>query len=165
MGLFTKKTKTSFKRNQAGKVVRVEHSEEKPKISFKRKKPLYKKMEQQYYQKHPEETKRYKAKKAGGKLLAGIDRMADNYVKNTKKQTKKSSSSKSTRYVIRGGKAYPIARQTKSKKKTRRSNPYSSYDFTNNFNPIGDMFDTGIRAPKKKKKNRGFDPFDNWGFY
>jgi len=168
MGLFTKKTKTSFKRNKAGEVVKVEHAEDKPKIQFKRKSktPVYDKLEKQYYEKHPEETKRYKAKKAGKGLLASFDRMADNYVKNTKKQARKntSSSKSSTRYIIRGGKAYPIARSTK-KKKSRKKNPYSSYDYTNNFNPIGDMFDSGIRSPRKKKRSKGFDPFDNWGFY
>lgn len=173
MSLFKKETKTSFKRDESGRVVDVETTETKPKLSFKHesKTPLYDAAKKKYYQKHPEQTTRYKIKKAGSNLINAIDTMADNYAKNTKKTQHKKPMSKTksnrskTKYVIKGGVAYPVA-QTKPKSTGKRQNPYSRYDYKNNYNPFGDMFDTGITTSKKNKKNkmREYDIFDNWGF-
>lgn len=174
MGLFTKETKTKFRRNEAGDVVAVERSSNKTLWNrFRGKTPAADALEKEYYKKHPEKTKTYKAKTAGKKLVTAFDQMADNYVKNVKnakKPTKnKNNQPKAShpKYIIRGGKAYPIAGSKKKKTNTtRRTNPYSSYDFTNNFNPFGDLFDNGMTTSKKgKKKNKGFDPIDNSGFY
>jgi len=59
---------------------------------------------------------------------------------------------------------------------------FSSYNISNNYNPFGSMFDTGMstpkrRSPSKKKKKKkstkrrsssssggGYDMFDNWGY-
>ena len=169
MGLFTKTTKTSFERNKKGKVVKVVETKSKPLISFKRrsKTPVYDKLKKQYYREHPEETITYKTKSAGKKLVDAVDTWADNYAKSQgvkKKRSGGSRSRSSSQYVIRGGKAYPVARQPKKKTVQRRTNPYSPIDFTNNFNPIGDMFDSGIPV-KKRKKDKGFDSFDNYGFF
>lgn len=49
----------------------------------------------------------------------------------------------------------------------------SSYSISDNYNPFGTMFDSGMdySPPKKKKKSKsrtksysGFDIMDNWGF-
>jgi hypothetical protein len=50
-------------------------------------------------------------------------------------------------------------RKTKSGK--RRT--YSTYDYTQNYNPIGTTWDSGVPSGKKRKRKE-FDPVDNWGF-
>ena len=145
MGLFRKKEEIHFHRNpDTGKVVKVSRSGDVE--------PESKRLLRKYYQQHPEETKRYKAKHAGKRLVKAVDDWT-----KPPKQTK-SKGKRKQQYVIRGGKAYPIAG---SKKKTSKR----SYQPDLDFNPFGSI---GFDMPKKGKKKRGsgfdFDMADNWGF-
>jgi len=161
MGIFTKKTNTSFKRNEAGEVIDVERTENKPLFGKKKSRtPTFDALEKKYYEQHPEETTSYKTKKAGKKLLDAFDTWADNYNKNQKKTRKTTRSTQKQKYVIKGGKAYPIARQRTNKRKTQRPQikPFTMDDFY-------DPFDTGNTQKKKKGKKMGFDIFDNSGFW
>ena len=55
----------------------------------------------------------------------------------------------------------PVRKTKKGKRRTRRT--YTTYDFTNNYNPIGTTWDSGVPSSKKRKRQT-YDPIDNWGF-
>lgn len=120
MSFWKKKSKTVFVRNEAGKVIATQHLGDRPKES---KTPVSKALMKQYYEKHPEKTKRAKAGRVGKKLFdtgvkigEKVDKYAVGYAKSQR------------------GKPMP---------------PLGSYSFANNFNPIGDTFDKG--RPKQKQ--------------
>ena len=119
MSFWKKESKTVFVRNEAGKVIAVQHLGDQPKES---KAPVSKALMKQYYEEHPEKTKRAKAGRVGKKLLdtgVEIGKRVDKYAVSYAKSQR--------------GKPMP---------------PLGSYSFANNFNPIGDTFDRG--RPKQK---------------
>lgn len=123
--------------------------------------PITKALTKKYHEKHPDEKPSNirrqridKAVKSGNKALDTLFGPATK--KSQRKKPISTNKQNATKYIIKGGKAYPIAGQ-----KTKKQKPYS---IKNNYNPFGDMFDTGMKTSKRGKK-KDFDLFDNHGFY
>ena len=134
MGFWKKESKTSFVRNEAGKVVEVKRSGDQPRSSGT---PVSDALMKQHYEKHPEQRPGTKAKKRIGGIVTSFDNYAKNYAKNhqpPKSRAKQHSSS------VKSGKAKP---------------PLGMYSFSGNSNPFGDMFDSGMSSsPRQKRKTQ-----------
>lgn len=66
-------------------------------------------------------------------------------------------------------KAYKKGRETAIRKTARKRAKHDighsmKYSTRNNYNPWGDLFDMGMTTSKKKKQ-KGYDPLDNWGLF
>ena len=150
MGIFTKTEKINpetgkFETTKKGLFNEREHKHTS----------LTKQLEKQYYKKHPKESPSYKRKQNWKKRAKTF-----NSVLNTispppkrKQQSQKNKKKPSTQYYIKKGKAYPIAKKKNTIKHTTKRN----------YNPFGDIFDTGMEPTKKK--NKGYDIFDNHSFW
>ena len=130
MGFWKKESKTSFVRDEAGKVIDVQRSGDQPRS---RGTPVSDALMKQYYEKHPEKRPGTKTKKA----LIGFGRYLDNYSKNYAKNHRSTSSRSGSRGS--GGGGLP---------------PLASYSFQGNANPFGSMFDTGVSRPKPNKSSK-----------
>ena len=161
MGLFTRKTRTHFERDEAGNVISVTRNGQD--VTDQRGWKSSEQLEREYYQAHPEE--KHKTLRRMGSIIKTVD---DKIVAYNRRNT-------------------PIKPFS-----PRRSSP--TY---RNYNPIGSMFDTGLKpmrtrqtaksrakytviggkaypiAGSKKKSKRksarrktssGFD-MDSWGFF
>lgn len=167
MSLFTKKESHHYVRDEAGNVTKVMIESDKPLFGRKpKKKSVFKQLEKQYYQQHPEETRSYKVKESLKKAGQRLDKYADDYAKSHGYPTKKKGSKKQkpkTQYHIKGGKAYPIAKPPAQKKQRPRE---PSFDF---FSGDSDLFFGtefyGSSKKGKKKKQSGMDFFDNRDFF
>lgn len=142
MGLFTKKGRTHFERDEKGNVVRIEYEGDQPKP-----KSVYKQLEQKYYEEHPKESPRYKRQQQIKKAGAWLDRNIQpvgGYPSQRRKKTSSGSRLTSmsdygfgrpsqkqkkpkTKYVIRSGKAYPIAKQKQKKSTKKPYDPFAKY--------------------------------------
>ena len=139
MGLFKKKEKTHFERDEEGRVTqvtrngqpvgatgyeRVGSQGESVRVhvdsEYKTAK-TGKQLEQEYYEKHPE--KKYPVMKKIGKGMQTLDKK-----------------------VV----AYNRTRNIMNPQRTVRRSPYSSYSTRGNANPFGSMFDTGMTKPKPR---------------
>ena len=121
MSWFKKKGETHFERNEAGKIIATQHVGEQPRET---KTPVSKALMKGYYKEHPEKTKTAKAIRFG---------------QSTKK------------HAVTVGKA--VDKWAVSYNRSQRGKhtpPLASYSFKNNANPFGNMFDTGMTAPKRK---------------
>lgn len=126
MSWWKKESKTVFVRNAEGKVVAIEHLGDQPRES---KTSVSSALMKQYYEKHPEKTKSAKLQRFGTKMYSGAistgKRLDDYSLKYAKSQ-----------------------RRTKAKPMP----PLGSYSFSDNFNPIGDKLDRGIKKPQSRVK-------------
>jgi hypothetical protein len=89
--------------------------------------PVSKALMKQHYEKHPEQRPSAKAKKRIGSVVKVFDD-----------------------YSLKYAKSHQGSRQIPS---GRPQPPLGSYSFANNFNPIGDTFDSGRPKPKKKPQS------------
>ena len=125
MGIFRKESKTHFVRDEAGKVIEVQSSGDKPRNGiFRDRSPVYHKLEKEHYEAHPKESPRYKRQQRIeriGKAAKRIDKAVVGYNRN--------------RNIMRPG-----------------TKQYSSYSPRNNYNPIGGMFDMGMSRPSRPRK-------------
>lgn len=133
MSFWKKESKTHFVRSdKTGKVIDVFHSGDEPK-ERKSKTPIRDALMKQHYEKHPEDRPSAKVKKRVGGVIKYFDDYSLKYAKSHQ------------------GTRQPSSRPRQSSKPRQ---PLGSYSFENNFNPIGDRFDTGMTSPKRKKKTK-----------
>ena len=157
MSWWKKESKTSFKRNEAGKVIAVVRSGDDPRGA-----PVSNALLKQYYQKHPEEHKIAKAKKSIGNVAKRFDNYSKEYAMNRPKRSRpqirkptpplsyslynnfnpigdrydkgrpKQKKQSTPKYTVIGGKAYPIAGTGKKKKKKTTRKKQTGYDIFDN---------------------------------
>lgn len=160
MSFWKKESKTIFVRNEAGKVIAVQQLGDQPK---ERKTPVSDALMKQYYEKHPEKTKKAKAVRVGKTLFVTgvkigkrVDKYAVDYAKgqqgkpmpplgslsfaDEKKPKQKQHPQSSKKYIVIGGKAYLKAGAAKKKKKKGKSGgKQKKYDPNNPFD-FPDLF-------------------------
>jgi len=159
MGLFRKKETTHFERDESGKVVKVTRNGQDVDREVNRMKSA-RELEQEYYKKHPE--RKHPTLKRVGRGLEKVDKKIVKYnrsrnIMNPKRRTtgystrdnynpfgslfdtgikpaKAPRKSKSQKYTIVGGKAYPIVGSSgKKKSKKPRSKSSGGYDIFDNW--------------------------------
>jgi len=174
MGLFTKKEKTHFERDEKGRVVNVQRSNHVVEPKYKSSRQL----EREYYEKNPEKAPFLERKRQERKI----------YEKEKKEARKvyreELSKARINRAKKAGRQAGSITFNDRLNNLSRGFSFPSSYGTRRNYNPFGSMFDTGLnkqvrknktkypiaKSSKKKKKKSssrsisGFDITDNWGF-
>jgi len=128
MSFWKKESKTVFVRNEAGKVIAVQHLGDEPKES---RTPVSKALMKQHYEKHPEERPSAKAKKRIDGVVKAFDEYSLRYAK----------SHQGSRLSPSRGKPMP---------------PLGSYSFANNPDPFGSTFDRGPRRIKTKKSSKKY---------
>lgn len=158
MGLFTKEKKYNWKEGK------FETTKKGVKLPFKGPEEGTLEAEVKKFEKQQREKKRKKRKKQYKSIANKINKTLDMIEgKPTKKRkTTKRRKPQKQRYVVKGGKAYPVYRpRTKTGSKRVSAKPRKTYD------PFGgldyDLFGSPKKKSKKKKKKK--DPFDlkiNW---
>jgi len=145
MGIFTKEEKIHFERDEEGKVIRTtsngrEYQPESPKLKSS------KQLEKEYYKEHPKKQSGVRSVKAGKRAGGWIDRNLQpvggyppgRSPKVRRKPQKiefglgfgspaKTKTPSKKKYIIRGGKAYPIAGSSKKKKSKRDFDPFDKW--------------------------------------
>jgi len=130
MGLFKKKEKTHFERDEEGRVVQVTRNGQDVDMEETKMKSA-KQLEQEYYKKHPE--KHYPTVKKIGRGMQSLDKKIVDYNKRSNIMNPQRSRISSQRYIPRGRKG--------------------------DYNPFGNLFDMGMspmsrsRVQQKKKKS------------
>jgi len=182
MGLFTKREKIHFERDEEGKVINVQRDNHVDEPKYKSSRQL----EREYYEKNPEKAPFLERKRQERKI----------YEKEKKEVRKvyreELSKARINRAKKAGRRAGSITFNDRLNNLSRGFSFPSSYGTRMNYNPFGSMFDTGLnkqvrknktkytivnnkaypiaKSSKKRKKKSssrsasGFDITDNWGF-